>query len=155
MHRSTEEMTERGTTNGCVKIEPIDFYWKPDEKEWTPNQLNVMKQGNFFISKEDLASLADRIPWQYRLKFRETNSGREGDAKVLAWSLYQGLRRNLRNMDEQAALSSTAARVMASIFNPERTVFAIFGTHSRSGKWMISALYHLPTKITKDGATLF
>lgn len=155
VHDSTEAMTEAGLTNGCVEIEPIEFYWKPDEKEWSSSQLQTMNQGQLFISEDDLKSLADRVPWQYRLKYREKNSGREGDAKILAWSLYQGFRRRLRTMDEAAALEVTATKVKSSIFNPEKKVFAIFGTHSRSGHWMISALYHVPmTTIRKQGSRL-
>ncbi len=159
VHSSTEKMTEAGVTNGCVEIEPTEFYWKPDNKKWSDGQLKVMRQGNLFVSDKDLESLADRVPWQYRLKFKEKNSGREDDAKVLAWSLYQGLRRRLRTMDEDTALKETADAVMKSIFNPEKAVYAIFGTHSRFGHWMISALYHVPTKIidadTEQGGSLF
>lgn len=156
VHDSTESMREAGVTNGCVEIQPLEFYWKPEKKEWSSSQLQTLNQGHLFISEEVLDTLADRVPWQYRLKYREKNSGREGDAKVLAWSLYQGLRRRLRTMDEVSALEATASRVKESIFNPEKSVFAIFGTHSRSGHWMISALYHVPTKvIRKHGGSLF
>ncbi len=155
VHTSTEAMTEAGITNGCVEIEPIEFYWKRDDKIWTASQIQVMSQGNLFISEDDLKSLADRVPWQFRLKFKEKKPGREDDAKVLAWSLYQGLRRRLQTMDEDTALAATADTVKKSIFNPDKTVFAIFGTHSRFGHWMISALYHVPTTIIrKHGSRL-
>jgi hypothetical protein len=50
------------------------------------------------------------------------------------------------------ALETIVDRVRGSIFNPEKTVFAILGTHSRFGHWMISSLYHVPTKvIARDG----
>jgi hypothetical protein len=67
------------------------------------------------------------------------------------WSYYQGLRRNLTEMNENEALEATAERIRASIFNPEKTIYGIFGTHSRFKHWMISAIYHVPTKICKQG----
>ena len=163
MHRtvfaSTEEMAGRGLTNGCVKIEPLELYWAPDEKEWSPQQLTTLQQSNMFATKAQMAELAERVPWQFRLKLRETENGQEHDAKVLAWSYYQGLRRALREKNEREALESVVERIRGSIFNPEKTVFAIFGTHSRFKHWMISSLYHLPTEViersTSRGGPLF
>jgi hypothetical protein len=153
VHESAEAMESRKLTNGCVQIEPVEFYWKPDSKEWTPNQMNVIRQGDLFASKEQMLSLADRVPWQFRLKYREKNTGRMDDGKVLAWSYYQGFRRARSRMGtDEEALETIADRVRGSIFNPEKRVFAILGTHSRFGHWMISSLYHVPNEvIEKDG----
>lgn len=148
VHASADAMAEKGLTNGCVEIEPLELYWKPDNKEWTAGQLNVIQQGDLFASKEQLEGLADRVPWQFRLKYREKTTGREDDGKVLAWSLYQGVRRvRDKCKDDEAAVETIAQKVRDSIFNSEKTTFAILGTHSRFGHWMISALYHLPTAI--------
>jgi hypothetical protein len=160
IHESAEAMKTRGLTNGCVEIEPIELYWKPDPKEWTTTQMNTILQGDLFASEEQMQSLADRVPWQFRLKYREKNTGRTDDGKVLAWSYYQGFRRARLNLNtDETALETIADRVRGSIFNPEKTVFAILGTHSRFGHWMISSLYHVPTEvIVKDeqkGALLF
>jgi hypothetical protein len=159
VHSSTEAMAENGVTNGCVEIEPLELYWESDSKEWTASQIAVINQGDLFATKEQLEGIAERIPWQFRLKFREKNTGREGDSKVLAWSYYQGFRRAAKEMDDHAALSTVVDRIKGSIFNPEKTVFAIFGTHSRFGHWMISALYHVPTDIiatdSRKGNPLF
>lgn len=160
VHESAAAMADKGLTNGCVEIEPIELYWKADPKEWTPSQLSVIRQGDLFATKEQMQELADRVPWQYRLKYREKSTGREDDGKVLAWSYYQGFRR-VRNesASDEAALETIAQRVRNSIFNPEKTVFAILGTHSRFGHWMISSLYHVPTEIiakdTRQGGRLF
>lgn len=160
VHDSAEAMEAKGVTNGCVEVEPIEFYWKPDSKEWTPNQLSVIQQGDLFATKEQMQGLADRVPWQFRLKFREKVTGRVDDGKVLAWSYYQGFRRARSEcLSDAEALEKIAEKVKQSIFNPERTVFAIFGTHSRFGHWMISSLYHVPTTIIekdlKQGGQLF
>jgi len=70
---------------------------------------------------------------------------------VLSWDLYQGFRRfRGQTQDDQAALETVAQRVNGSIFNPEKTTFAIIGTHSRFGHWMISTLYHLPTDVIRS-----
>lgn len=159
VHPSRESMTENGVTNGCVKIEPLDLYWETDSKEWTPSQLAVINQGDLFATQDQLEGISERVPWQFRLKFRETSTGREDDSKVLAWSYYQGFRRAVRQMNETAALDSVADKIRGSIFNPDKTVFGIFGTHSRFGHWMISALYHVPTEIieadSRKGSRLF
>lgn len=147
------DLESQGKTNGLVEIEPIKFYWKPEKKkEWTPSQLKVLDQGSLFDSKERMAELAVRIPWQFRLKYREKATGLEFDSKVLSWSYYQGFRRNLNLIgDETTALETVADKIRNSIFSEDKTVYAILGTHSRFGHWMISALYHLPTKIKRQG----
>ena len=160
IYESAEAMEARGLTNGCVEIEPIELYGKSDPKEWTPSQMNVILQGDLFAPKEQMESLSDRVPWQFRLKYREKNTGRPDDGKVLAWSYYQGFRRaRLGVARDEDALEVIADRVRGSIFNPEKTVFAILGTHSRFGHWMISSLYHVPTEVIardeRKGALLF
>jgi hypothetical protein len=151
VHNSAGDMEAKGVTNGCVEIEPIELYWKADVKEWSASQLNVIRQGDLFATKEQLQSLADRVPWQFRLKYREKNTGREDDGKVLAWSYYQGFRRaRVETGTDKAALEVVTNRIRDSIFNPEKTVFAILGTHSRFGHWMISSLYHVPTEIIRS-----
>ncbi|MGA2705427.1 MAG: hypothetical protein ABSH35_30640 [Isosphaeraceae bacterium] len=107
-----------------------------------------------------MQSLADRVPYQYRLKYREKSTGREDDGKVLAWSYYQGFRRDRSQTgDDESALETIAQRVRNSIFSQDRTVFAILGTHSRFGHWMISSLYHLPSEVVikdeRQGGHLF
>jgi hypothetical protein len=149
--KSIEEMENRGLTNGLVEIEPEELYWEPEQKEWSTGQLNVFDQGNLFHKQEDLKALADRVPWQFKLRFREKNTGREFDQKVLAWSYYQGYRRQLSATgDERKALEVIRDRVHQSILNPDRCVYVIFGTHSRFKQWMISGVYHLP-KTVRNG----
>lgn len=149
---SIEDMERRNLTNGLVEIEPYELYWEPEAKEWTPGQLNVFDQGNLFHEAKNLKALAERIPWQFKLRFREKNTGREFDQKVLAWSYYQGFRRHLMTLkDENRALEALRDFVHKSILNPDRSVFVIFGTHSRFGHWMISGIYHLPREIREGG----
>jgi hypothetical protein len=153
VYESSSAMEQKGVTNGCVEIEPHELYWKADPKEWTPGQLNVIQQGDLFATKTQMESLADRVPWQFRLKYREKKSGREADAKVLAWSYYQGFRRERKNADsDESALNAILTKVSRSIFSPKRTVFAILGTHSRFKHWMISSLYHVPTDVIQNYA---
>lgn len=154
--QGTADLESQGKTNGLVEVEPIKFYWKPEKKkEWTPSQINVFEQGSLFDKKERMEELAIRIPWQFRLEYREKATGLEFDSKVLSWSYYQGFRRNLDIFgNETAALEAVAQKIRNSIFANERTVYAILGTHSRFKHWMISALYHLPSKIQRQGRLL-
>jgi|TARA_R110002096_G_scaffold420001_1_gene624874 hypothetical protein len=153
--QGAEDLESQGKTNGLVEIEPIEFYWQPDKKEWTPSQIKTLSQGSLFDSKDKMAQLATRVPWQFRLKYREKVTGREDDGKVLAWSNYQGyLRFSKDTGDENVALEMVADKVRRSIFSKDKTVYAILGTHSRFGHWMISGLYHLPTKIQRQGCLL-
>lgn len=145
---STADMEGKGLTNGLVEIVPMELYWEPEVKKWSPNQLQVLTQGNLLHDEELMRSLADRVPWQFKLRFMEKTTGKEFDQKVLAWSYYQGFRRQLRELgSEEKALAAVRNNVYRSIMNPGRSVFAIFGTHSRFGHWMISGLYHGPRKI--------
>jgi hypothetical protein len=148
---STEEMEREGRTNGLVEIVPHELYWEREAKAWSPRQKAVLTQGRLFHDERTMQSLAERIPWQFKLRLTEKQTGRDFDQKVLAWSFYQGFRRNLRETgSETAALERVRDNVYHSILSPNRTVFAIFGTHSRFRHWMISALYHLPTAVCTE-----
>ncbi len=92
----------------------------------TASQRAVINQGDLFATKQQLEDISERVPWQFRLKFREKNSGREDDAKVLAWSYYQGFRRAAKQMDEVSALNSVAENIRGSIFNPAKTSLCDF-----------------------------
>ena len=149
---STEAMEAHTLTNGLVEIIPEELYWEPEAKKWSAAQLNVFAQGNLFHGKQKMQTLAERVPWQFKLKLTEKHTGRKFDQKILAWSYYEGFRRSLQETgSEEAALRQVRDRVYKGILAPDRTVFGIFGTHSRFGHWMISALYHVPTKIRVQG----
>lgn len=146
--KSAADMTTQGKTNGLVEIEPLELYSKPLDRELSPRQQGVFEQGYLFIQPEQIAALAEQVPYEFRLKYREKTTGEEADIRVLAWSYYQGfLRRRSTPGGDTAALQAVIENVKASILSPERSVFAILGTHSRFGHWMISGLYHLPKAI--------
>jgi hypothetical protein len=148
VYNSTSEMERDGRTNGLVEIVPTELYWEPEKKVWSEGQLSVLTQGNLFHNEQVMQSLSERVPWQFKLRFTEKNTGQQFDQKVLAWSYYQGYRRQLSSLgDTQGALTAVRDNVYRSILNPDRSVFAIFGTHSRFKHWMISGLYHLPRSV--------
>ena len=95
--------------------------------------------------------MGERIDHQFRLKFREVTTGLVDERKVLSWSYYAGYLRGVANgLSDTEALDAVIAKVKKSIFDPGRSVYAIFGTHSRFGHWMISGLYHLPRSISQS-----
>jgi len=150
VHESRLAMEAKGLTNGCVEIDPIELYWTEEEKELTFDQINTLRQGNLYDNDALREALAERVPWQFRLKFRESKTGLTGDGKVLAWSYYQGYLRHLRDLkNEKKALEVTAERIRKSIFNETRTIFAIFGTHIHWKTWMISSVYYVDTEVTE------
>lgn len=153
---SVETMEERWLTNGLVEIQPEELYWEPERKEWSAGQLEVFAQGNLFHKKEMLEAMAERVPWQFKLRFCQKSTGRPFDQKVLAWSYYQGYRRELDRLgSEEAALQAVRHRIHKSILDPGRCVYAIFGTHSRFKHWMISGIYHLPRRVRDESGSLF
>lgn len=155
LFHGTEDLERQELTNGLVEIEPVEFYWKPDDAEWSERQKNVIFQGNLFAEKDDISLMAARVPWQFRLKYREIATGREGDGKVLAWSYYVGFLRQKSSLgDDEQALKAVADTVRNRIFAPGNRVFAIFGTHHRFGSWMISAIYHVPKEVCRQRGIL-
>jgi hypothetical protein len=152
---SADAMESKGLTNGMVEIAPEELYWESEEKKWSAGQLEVLNQGNLFHKQSVMESLGDRVPWQFNLRFSEKKTGRQFDQKVLAWSYYQGYRNCLADLgNEQQALAALRDKVHKSILDPKRCVYAILGTHSRFGHWMVSGLYHLPRSV-RDGPSLF
>ncbi len=148
---SITDLEAKGRTNGLVEITAAELYWEKEARTWSASQLNVFSQGNLFHGEALMSSLSERVPWQFKLKFTEKSTGRNFDQKVLAWSYYQGFRREvLRGASEANALAAIRDRVNCSIMHPSRRVFAIFGTHSRFRHWMISGLYHLPNVVREQ-----
>jgi len=74
IRNSSEAMELANLTNGCVEIEPLELYWKRDSTEWTASQRNVIEQGDLFATAQQLKGLAERIPWQFRLRYREKST---------------------------------------------------------------------------------
>ncbi len=145
VHQSTADMDAKGITNGLVEIQPHELYWEPEEKKWSASQLAELKQTDLFYGEAQQRSLGERVPWQFKLRLTEKNTGKQFDQKVLAWSYYQGYTRQLDRLgDPQKALAAVRETVYQSIMKTDRAVFAIFGTHSRFQHWMISGLYHVP-----------
>ncbi|WP_430453675.1 hypothetical protein [Rhodopirellula europaea] len=152
---SRQTMEEMELTNGCVQIEPLEFFHKTDDKEWSESQKAVIRQGDLFATEDEMRAIGERVPYQFRLRFREVSTGIVDERKVLAWSYYTGyLRLHSSGKSKLDALDVVTERVKASIFNPKRAVYAIFGTHSRFGHWMISGLYHVPKSITEQRGLL-
>lgn len=148
---STQAMEQQKLTNGLVEIVPEEIHWEREAKKWTPNQLEVLTQGNLFHDEAKMQSLSDRVPWQFKLRFIEKNTGDSHSRKILAWSYYQAYRRFFQQtQSESRSLEMVRDRIYQSIFASDRTIFGIFGTHSRFGHWMISALYHVPTEICRQ-----
>lgn len=155
VHASSQEMESKGLTNGCVEIEPIRLYWQADAKEWSASQRNVIEQRDLYATEEQMSRISQQIPYEYRLEYRELGNPTVLDRKVLAWSFYQGFIRNRNSVgSDEEALDIVASRVRKSIFNSNRCVFAILGTHSKFGHWMISGLYHVPRDIVSDRPTI-
>lgn len=153
---STAEMKAKGLTNGLVEIEPQELYWEREQKIWTSNQLDVLTQGNLFLNEAVHRSMSERVPWQFKLRFKEKSTRKEFDQKVLAWSYYQGFQRFQRDFgNEGLALKSLRDKVHQSILNKQKCIYAIFGTHSRFGHWMISGIYHLPRDVRDAPQKLF
>lgn len=153
VHSSEEEMEKKGLTNGLVEIEPVELFWERDDSEWTAAQMRVLMQQDLFIENETRRILAERVPWAFRLRYRVKGADKEFNRKVLAWSYYQGYRNNLNSgKDEQEALIAVKKKVESSILNPNKSVFAILGTHFQFKSWMVSAIYHVPKSIVKQGS---
>ncbi|MBC8354070.1 MAG: hypothetical protein H8E66_18925 [Planctomycetes bacterium] len=143
-----QDLESQGLTNGLVEIEPLEFFWKPDKTEWTEKQKSEIRQGSLMFDKTDIA---ERVPYQFRLKYREIATGREGEGKVLAWSYYVGFLRQRSTLgSDEAALNAIVDIVKGRIFSSKNRVFAILGAHSRFGSWMISALYHVKKEVCRQ-----
>lgn len=152
LFHGAEDLESQSLTNGLVEIEPLKFFWKPDKTEWTERQKNEIRQGSLMFDKTEMA---ERVPYQFRLKYRETATGRESEGKVLAWSYYVGfLRQRSKLGSDEAALAAIVDIVKGRIFSPKNRVFAILGTHSRFGSWMISAVYHVKKEICRQQGLL-
>ncbi len=75
---------------GIIKpVELLDFYiQEEEEKEWSPEQLNVIKQNILFA--RDIKPL-EKIPYKFSYKFLG-DDGKEHIYGIFDWEIYQAYR---------------------------------------------------------------
>lgn len=85
-----------GTSLAVFKpSEIIDFYWKPCERNWDEDKLNVinarLRQGSLFETEEERKErqyfkIAEKIPYDFIYKFKSEN-GKVHKLKIIDWEV--------------------------------------------------------------------
>lgn len=127
------------TSIGVVEIELIDFYKQTQSKDWDEDKPYV-KQFHLYTQVKPL----QQLPIEMRLRFRCKNNPecRAHESGLIGWQYMEAFRKFREKYGSgDAAFDAIKAKIASLFADPKRRAFALMGTHSRYGSWMVAELY--------------
>lgn len=100
--------------------EVVEFVAEPIDKDWSPKQLELLRQHSLFDGPKPL----EKIPFDFRLKWRD-GEGTTHDSKFLAWEVGETWRA-FRNKYSDP-ISVMRAKWMTDLFSPHRDLWFFMG----------------------------
>lgn len=80
---SLRSLQEAGKTLAPVRVqEVLEFVAEPDSPDWSPKQLEMLKQEGLFGGPKPL----EKLPFDFRLRWRD-GDGVEHNSKFIAWEV--------------------------------------------------------------------
>jgi hypothetical protein len=134
-----EEMYYKDWTSvGVVEIEFVDFCAVPRKKDWEKNKPYI-RQGHLYAQRKPL----EQLPFQMQIKFRckHNPNCKEHVSSLIGWQYMEAFR-NFRDKygSDENAFEVIKDKIKKSFADPRKRSFALLGTHSRYGSWMVAEL---------------
>jgi hypothetical protein len=129
------------TSVGVVEIELIDFSATPRKKDWEKNKPYI-RQSHLYTQRKPL----EQLPFEMRIEFRcKNNSQCKGHTSALIGWQYMEAFRNFRDKygSDENAFEVLKHKINLSFAETRKRSFALMGTHSRYGSWMVAELYFI------------
>lgn len=134
---SIERLNKESSSLGIVKPEILNLEIKVNNIELYERQQYFNLIGDFLEKGEKF-----RMPVEVRyiFKCKGEKACRGHKIVLLDWEFNEGIRRTIRENQEQASFEKEIKEYASSIMN-EKEVYFIMGTHFTFGTWMIIGLY--------------
>src|SRR5579883_1073180 len=131
---------EDWTSIGIVEIELVKFYAANTTRDHWGKSKPYIQQGHLYVSKKPL----EQLSFEMRLKFRCKNNPNcnTHESGLIGWEYMEAFRNFRRNYGSaEAAWDQLQNKVVSMFADQRKRAFALLGTHSRYGSWMVAQLY--------------
>ena len=128
-----------------VRVQKVlEFIAKPIEAEWSPEQLEKLKQDNLFEQRRPLK----KIPFDFRFRWIDGDS-KEYNSHVLAWELGETWRQYSMNYSDPIAVMQD--KWMNDLCSPKRDVLFFMGNQNRfRDQFSICGIFGPPKQKEQD-----
>jgi hypothetical protein len=137
-----DEMYHKDWTSvGVVEIQLLDFFATPRKKVWEKSKPHI-RQSHLYVQRKPL----EQLPFEMRIKFNcKNNPNCKGHTSALIGWQYMEAFRNFRDKygSDENAFEILKDKVKKSFEDNRKRSFALLGTHSRYGSWMVDELYFI------------
>jgi hypothetical protein len=133
------------TSVGVIEIEFVDFYVKPREKTWESAKPYV-RQSLLYEKRKPL----EQLPFEMRLKFKCRNNPtcKLHDCSLIGWQYMEAFRNFTARYGSPENGSDILDNKIRGMFSEAgKSSFALLGTHSRYGSWMVAELYFIEKNV--------
>ena len=127
------------TSIGVVEIELLDFYMRPQRKNWERDKPYI-KQFHLYTEVKPL----EQLPIQMRLKFKCRNNPdcKTHECSLIGWQYMEAFRKFRDKYGSGEKAFDAINRKIRLLFGDDRKrAFALMGTHRWHGSWMVAELY--------------
>jgi hypothetical protein len=147
---SMEAMSRAERSIGPVAVERVDdFTWQDTEPEWSPDQLEIFKQPELFVTPEP----PEKIPFKFYLHWVD-GEGEKHRSQVISWETAQAWRSYRHRYKEP--LAKLREKLLDDYFSESREPRLFMGNHYLYRKnWMVCGWFIPPRTPTEDSQSGF
>lgn len=121
---SIKYMIENDYSIGAVSVSEItDLSFEETENEWSPAQLEALKQQELFVQRKPL----EKIPYKFKLRWKD-HDGHSHQSTINAWEMCQTYRVYRKGYPDP--LKVMKDKWMNDLFGSNRDVTLFVGNHS-------------------------
>lgn len=146
---SMNAMRDAGRSIGPVRVkEVLEFIAEPTTDQWTPAQLEKLKQENLFEPRKPL----EKIPYDFRIHWID-GEGSEYDSHIMAWEILETWRQYRLNYKDPIVVMRD--KWLNDLCGPKRNIAFFMGNQNRfRDQFSICGIFSPPKEISTN-ATLF
>jgi len=142
---SLKAMIEAGRSIGPVQVEKVlDFIVEKGKSDWTPAQLEKLRQTNLFEERKPL----EKIPFDFYIKWID-GGGAEYNSYVMAWEFGETWRQYRHRYGDPTAKMQEVW--MTKIFSPRNKIAFFMGNQNRfRDQFSICGIFFPPKEMEAD-----
>jgi hypothetical protein len=147
---SLRELKESSRTLGPVKVSKVlEFIAEPDDADWSPKQLELLRQMELYSGPTPL----EKLPFDFRVRWVD-GEGAEYDSKLLAWEVGQTWRR-FRQRYPQNTIEMLRDALHRSYFDEKKDRWFFMGNYAKHREYFGVCGMFSPPKESSPSDPLF
>ncbi len=132
---------------GLIEAEYLDFFWEETERDWSREQLEVMRQKTMLSPER---KPLEKMPFKLKLRFRCKNNPlcETHSRTIFCWEhnqTFRSWRRNKKYKDEIEVLEAMKESFEGELFNSSRDLYLEMGTlRNHPTTWILGGMFYPP-----------